>query len=202
MRIVVLPLRQVLKLYEKQREQSQRGDRVLREDSTMRSAESVWSDVASSRGMGFRSGDAGPLLHGDLSSGGAIEIGLYEAAHSDVYCTVATIRGREDLALGGELSCRPHDAVTRLLRMFRKQPELREEVLARYFFLSSPVELATKLLGNRPQKMLCDLSDRGPRLYWEKGATTLVLEGIELVHERLEAMIEALTDIDGAGHAR
>jgi hypothetical protein len=202
MRIVVLPLRQVLKLYEKQREQSQRGDRVLREDSTMRSAESVWSDVASSRGMGFRSGDAGPLLYGDLSSGGEVEIGLYEAAHSDVYCTVATVRGREDKALGGEVSCRPHDVGTRLLRMIVKQPELREEVLARYFFRSSPVDLAPKILGKRPQTMLCDLSDRLPRLYWEKGTTTLVLEGIELVHERLETMIEALTEIDAAGHAR
>lgn len=197
---MVLPMRQVLNLYMKQRERSQYADRTLRESSTWRAAESVWSDVASSRGMGFRSGDGGPLLYGDLASGGDLEVGVYEAAHSDVYCTVASVRGRQDRAKKGELSCRPHDMGTRVLRLVVRQPDLRPEVLARYFFRSSPLELATKLLGARPQTMLCDLADRLPRLFWQDGSTTLVLEGIELTHERLEAMIVALTELDAAGH--
>jgi hypothetical protein len=189
-----------MKAYIAQREKAQFGDRVMRESSTMRAAESVWSDVASSRGLGFRSGDAGPLLYGDLSSGGEIEIGLYSTNYSDVFCTVATVRGREASAQKGEVSMRPHALGTRLLRVLVPQPDLGDEIRERFFFRSKPPELAPRLFGERARAMILEQADRAPRFFWEDGTSTLVLEGIELVHERIERVVLALEDIDARGH--
>lgn len=196
----MLPLRHVLKLYTARREEAARGDRVMRQSTTMRAAGDVWSDVASARGLGFRSGDAGPLLYGDLASGGTLEIGLFETNYSDVYCTVATVRGRDEAAKKGELSARPHDFGTRLLRIVTPQPELGAELLARYFFRSKPAGLAEALLGDEARAVLLEQVDRAPRLFWENGTSTLVLEGVELVHERIERIVAALDAIDAAGH--
>jgi hypothetical protein len=199
----VLPLRNVMKMYLAQRERAQAGDRVMRESTTMHGAESVWSDVASSKGMGFRAGDAGPLLYGDLASGGEIEMALFTTDYSEVYCTVATVRGREERARQGEVSVRPHAIATRLLRVIVAQPELPAELLARYFFRGRPPELAAHLFGGeRAQAMLLEQVDRAPRFFFEAGSSTLVLEGVELVHERLERLVDALSEIDARGHDR
>jgi hypothetical protein len=188
-----------MKMYMARREKAQAGDRIFRESSTMRAAESVWSDVASEKGMGFRSGNGGPLLYGDLPSGGEVEFGLFETNYSDVYCTVATVRGREDKAKKGTVSVRPHDLGTKLLEVFGR-PELPADFLQAFFVKAKPVAIAGVVLGEEARAMLLEQTDRAPRYFYEDGSSTLVLEGIELVHERIGRIVEALSAIDAAAH--
>ena len=65
----MLPLRSLLNMYSAQVESRSRGNRIVRESTTLRVTENVWADVASATGLGFRFGDAGPLLYGEI--GGA-----------------------------------------------------------------------------------------------------------------------------------
>lgn len=169
----------------------QYGDRVLRESSTLRVASEVWSDVASTRGLGFRSSDAGPHLHGDLPSGVAFEMGVYARDEDGQYTTLAAVRLPS--ALAGKVVVRPHEPWTRALASFRRGPPgVPAELLAGYDVRSSPPELAAAVLGPRLRELLSLMSDRRPEVHAKEDEVALVLEGVELTHERVEAIVDAL----------
>lgn len=183
-----------MNLYASRRESQARGNRIVRELSTTRVAENVWSDVASKRRLGFKSTNAGPLLYGDLESGGELEMGLYEMKDVEPLCTAFFIGGREG-ALEASLTVRPHNPATRLLSRFGNVSMERFHVRAR------PAKIASLLL-EEVRTMLDDAFDRSPQLFWKNGATTFVVEGVLLGHEQIERIIDALTYLDALGHDR
>lgn len=185
-----------MNLYASRRESVQHGARVQRELSTTRVAENVWSDVASKRELGFRSTNAGPLLYGELPSGGEIEMGLYEAKDIEPLCTAVFVRSREG-ALEGSIVVRPHNAATRLLDRITRASDLE-----RFHVRSRPKELAAMLLGPEVRAMLQSSFDRVPQLHWSEGAITLVFEGVLMVHEQIEELLDAVSALDAAGHGR
>lgn len=188
----MLPLRYALNLFSARREASAYGDRTLRESSTLRAAAEVWSDVASSAGLGYRTTDGAPLLYGDLPSGAQLEVSVYETKDTGEYRTVATARPASPRP--GRLIVRAHDPWTRVLsRALRPPPGVPRDIGARFFVRASPVELAAELLDEAIARALVALADRRPRLSWEDGEVELVLEGVELVHERLEILVAALS---------
>jgi hypothetical protein len=194
----VIPLRYALNLYTARRQRDDYANRVMRESTTLRAAEDVWSDVASSLGLGFRSADAGPLLYGDLASGAALEIGVLETIEDGTYRTVAKARGESNAK--GRILVRPHDPLTRLARrVLAPPPGIDEAWLERFFVRAKPPEIARERLTASTLDLLVALADRVPHLYWEDGEVALVLEGVELVHERLERIIDALTAMTDGG---
>lgn len=170
---------------------SQYADRVLRESSTLRAAAEVWSDVASTRGLGFRSSDAGPLLHGDLPSGVAFEMGVYARDEDGQYATLAAVR--LPAALAGTVVARPHEPWTRAFASVRRAPPgLPEELLGTHDVRSSPPELAATVIGPKLRELFALMADRRPELHAKEDEVALVLEGVELAHERVEAILDAL----------
>lgn len=189
----MLLIRSLMRLYETQRESRSVGTRVMRESSTLRVTEGVWAEVASARELGFRSNDGAPLLYGDLPSQAALEMAIYETNQGE-YRTVATARFPEPRA--GRLSVVPARGLARVGRALRPFPAASPDFGARFFVRSKPGTL-TALLVPEVQAMLVDLGDREPSLYWSDETATLVLEGVEMVHERLEAVIDGLNAMAG-----
>lgn len=180
----------LLNLSQKRHREAAYGDRVLRESTTLRVASEVWSDVASTRGLGFRSSDSGPLLHGDLRSGGAFEMGVYERDEDGQYATLASMRLTTKLA--GDLVVRPHAPWTRALaRVRRPPPGLPEALTASYAVRAKPPELAERILGEKMQGLFELFADRSPALHAHGDEVAFVLEGVELAHERVEAILDA-----------
>lgn len=184
-----------LNLYKNKIERDAFNNQVFRETSALRASAEVWSDVASSQGLGFRYGDSGPLLHGDLASGAALEIGVYEGKVDGAYRTAARARAAEASVVPGSVVVRPHTGLTRALgRVWAVPPNIPAEIAARYFVRADPPERAAQVLGPDMQAALVEQADRGAELYAEHGEVTLVLEGIELQHERLERIVTALAE--------
>jgi hypothetical protein len=195
---LVLPFRYALKLFAARRERAQYADRVLRESATLRAAEEIWSDVASSRGLGFRSSEAGPLLYGDLESGAALEIVVLETADDGSYRTVAKARGEG--AAAGRVLVRPHGAMTRLAERVLAPPAgLAAGWSERFFVRAKPPELARARLSEKILDVMVELEDRAPHLYWDDGEAMIVLEGVELVHARIDAVVTALSELTRRG---
>ncbi len=183
-------IRRAVTLSQARRVEAQYGDRVLRESTTLRVAVEVWSDVASTRGLGFRSGDSGPLLHGDLASGGAFEMGVYSREEDGQYATLATVRLPSPLP--GQLVLRPHEPWTRALAAVRRPPaELPAELTSTFHVRAKPSDLATRVLTPKLQALLALLADRNPQIHAGGDEVSLVLEGVELAHERVEAIVDA-----------
>jgi hypothetical protein len=173
---------------------SQYGDRVLRESKTLGVAVEVWSDVASSRGLGFRTSDAGPLLHGDLPSGVAFEMGVYARDEDGQYATLAAVR--LPAALAGTVVVRPHEPWTRALAVVSGAPKgLPPSVTTVHAVRSRPPELASILFTPAVVALLETLGDRRPELHAREEEVALVLEGVELAHERVEAIVDALDSV-------
>ena len=185
-----------MNLYASSRESAQYGARMQRELSTTRVAENVWSDVASRRKLGFRSTNGGPLLYGELASGGEIEMGLYEAKDVEPLCTALFVKAREG-ALAGSLVVRPHNAATRLLGRITRRSDLE-----RFHVRAKPRELCATLLGPEMRSLLDESFDRAPQLHWSGGAITMVFEGVLMVHEQIEQLLDVLSALDAAGHGR
>lgn len=170
------------------------GDRVLRESTTLRVASEVWSDVASSRGLGFRSSDSGPLLHGDLPCGLAFEMGVYARDEDGQYATLAAVRLAT--ALPGRVSVRPHEPWTRLLEAVVKPPPGVPAELGRTFQVRArPPELAAIVLSDEVVALLQLLQERSPEVHAREDEIAFVLEGVELAHERVEAILDALDSL-------
>ncbi len=204
--VSVLPLRFAFNLFAARRDRDELANRTLRESATLRAAADVWSDVASMRGLGFRSNDAGPLLYGDLPSGATLEVRVFETSDTGEYRTVATARPsphppsadpRRQTRRQGRVLVRPHDAVTRIASRLRRAPALDAEVLERFFVRATPPSIARERLPRRVIELLMTLSDRAPHLYLEEEDVRLVLEGVELVHERMEAIVDGLSELTG-----
>lgn len=170
----------------------QYGERVVRESAVLRAADEVWSDVASTEGHGFRSSEAGPQLYGDFASGATFQLEILETETGE-YRTVGSAR-REGAGVKGMLRVVPRDPISRVLELTSAAPGPRLPEFAARF--------AARARGHAPipssvQEMLVTLSDRSPRLYGDDGAYTLVLEGVELVHDRVArvvALLGALVD--------
>ena len=197
-------IRRAITMSQARRVASAYGDRVLRESSTLRVATEVWSDVASSRGLGFRSSDAGPLLHGELPSGASFEMGVYARDEDGQYATLATVKLLAPLA--GEVVLRPHEPWTRALSALARPPRgLPASLTDRFVVRARPPELAEKVLSPALAALLELLVDRRPEVHASGQEISLVLEGVELAHERVEAVVEALDGLApalGAGPYR
>jgi hypothetical protein len=170
---------------------SQYGDRILRESSVIRAASEVWSDVASTHGHGFRSGQAGPLLHGELPSGAVFQLTIVETDAEGEYRTLAKIHGKAGAA---NLDIRPHDVMSRALGFARKRPAGLDETFTARFSIKGP---SAETLSPCVVETLLDLADRSPNLYGDGESVTLILEGVELVHTRIEAIIALLDALAG-----
>ncbi|AKU98846.1 hypothetical protein AKJ09_05510 [Labilithrix luteola] len=186
--------RQLFRLYTSRHEKDAFADRILRESSTLRAAADVWSDVASNLGLGFRVLNGGPVIHGELRSGAELEIGIYETDDGAYRTLASTEGGRGPM---GRVLVKRHDALSRIKKVVSRAPEgLDEELRAGFSVTASPSELAKELLSLPAAKALfVDLSDRSPRLSYRTGSASIVLEGVELAHQRLELVIEALTQM-------
>ncbi len=186
----MLPLRSLLNMYSAQVESRSRGNRIVRESTTLRVTETVWADVASATGLGFRFGDAGPLLYGEIG-GATIEGGVYESKDDGGYRTVvqAKIAGGPP----GKLTVSARTATTRLLGLVTRAPEATPAALAEaYFVRADPPALAPVLLGAELVDVLVASRDREPSLEYTDGTAWVVLEGVELMQERLEALARGL----------
>jgi hypothetical protein len=185
----------IIRLYTERQQKKKRGERVLRESTTLSAAAEVWSDVASTMELGFRSSDAGPLLYGELDGGPQLEIGVYEGEYDAAYRTVATTTAPEG-AKKGNLVVQPLRGFARVAKALVGAPDVPEALEALYFVRASDPALVTRFLHDEAvQRALVDLADRGPFLSWDDGSATLVLEGVELVHERMETLIRALSKL-------
>ena len=187
-------LRRSIEASQARRVASAHGDRILRESSALHAAAEVWSDVASSRGFGLRNeDDAGPVLHGDLRSGGAFEMGLC-IRQDGQYETLAGVR--LPVPLTGSVVVRPHEPWTRVLAWIVRPPsDLPSELTSAFFVRSTPAAAAVTVLTPKLQAVLALLSDRLPQVRASGEDMLLVLEGVELVHERVEAILDAFEAI-------
>ncbi len=184
-------IRRAVSMSQARRMASALGDRVLRESTTLRVASEVWSDVASARGLGFRSSDSGPLLHGDLPSGVAFEMGVYARDEDGQYATLAAVR--LPTKLPGRASVRPHEPWTRVLEAVVKPPPgVPAELAQRFQVRARPPELVRMLLSDEIVALLQLVLERSPELHAHDDEVALVLEGVELAHERVEAILDAL----------
>lgn len=185
----MFPIRRAVEIAQARRVASAQADRALRESSALRAAVEVWSDVASSHGFGLRTDDAGPTLHGDLRSGGAFEMGVCSDKDGG-YATLAAVH--LPTPLRGSVLVRPHEPWTRLLaRVMRPPKDLHAEITSAFFVRSKPADTAAVLLTPKLQALLALVSDRRPQMQAKDEDVLLVLEGIELVHERVEAILDA-----------
>mgnify|MGYP000855451086 CR=1 FL=1 len=185
----MLPLRGLLNIYTSQVESRARGNRIVRESTTLRVAEGVWADVASETGLGFKWTDAGPLLYGDLGRA-VIEAGVYESKEDGSYRTV--VQARIEGAPPGKLVIAPRSPANRVVSWLVKPPPgLPAELDAAFFVRATPPEVAS-LVGAGLAEALVANKDRAPVLDVENGACTVVLEGVEMVQERLEALLRGL----------
>src|SRR5690606_30260053 len=93
---------------------------------------------------------------------------------------------------------RPHDPLTRLAeRLLGAPPAAGARWRAQFFVRARPPEVAGRYLSPRALEVLEELADRAPRLFAEDGEVAIVLEGVELVHERLETIIALLSSLTG-----
>lgn len=183
-----------MNMYQNRLARKQYGERVVRESAVLRAADEVWSDVASTEGHGFRSNEAGPQLYGDFASGATFQLEILETEAGE-YRTVGSVR-REGPDAKGTLRIAPRDALSRVLALTSAAPgrPLLPEFSARFVARArshAPIPPSV-------QETLVALSDRSPRLYGDDGAYTLVLEGVELVHERVARVVELLGALVGA----
>lgn len=184
-----------MNMYTKQRAVRQYGDRVLRESSVLNATREVWSDVASELGLGFRSGDSGPFVHGELSSGAALEI-LVLANDEGHYHTLA--RARKSGARSDRLTVRPHDPWTRVRSYVVRAPNVDESFTARFDVRASSDTIARSVLTEGVRDLIGQLASRRPELDVDADEITLVLEGVELAHDNLRAIIAMLDALMGA----
>ena len=182
----------IIRMYTDRQQKKQRGERVLRDSSTLSAPSEVWSDLASTMELGFRSSDSGPLLYGELEGGPQLEIGVYEDEYDAAYRTVATTTAPE-AAQHGHLVAQPLRGFARVAKAVVGAKDVPEPLAALYFVRASEPALVTRFLHDEAvQRALVELADRAPFLSWDDGSATLVLEGVELVHERMETLIRAL----------
>ena len=191
--VAVIPLfpgiiRRSIEASQARRVASTRADRILRGSSALGAAVEVWSDVASSRGFGLRTDDAGPVLHGDLRSGGAFEMAVCSDSEGQ-YTTLAATRLPAPLV--GSVVVRPHEPWTRLLAFLVRPPSDLPKELTSVFFVRSSATAATTVLTPKVQALLALVSDRLPQVQATGEDVLLVLEGVELLHERVEAILDA-----------
>jgi hypothetical protein len=186
-------LRGLMNMYTSRIEQRARGNRMVRESAALRGAEGVWADVASATGLGFRWSEQGPLLYGELGRA-EFEAGIYEWKEDGSYRTMILARGSDETK--GKLIVSPRTAAARLFGVVMKPPPLREgldpEFAAAFFVRAQPPELAASLLSPGIAAALLDVRDRAPVLEWKDGSSHVLLEGIELVQERFEALLRAM----------
>lgn len=188
----------IIKMYTERQSKRAHGERVLRQSSTLSAANEVWSDVAASLGLGFRAGDSGPLLHGELPGGARLEIGVYERDEdTGGYVTVASAaRDPEGARPEGSLELRPLEGLRRVARTFVGAKNVPSELAELYLVRASDDALVTRLLDHEPVKTALVASrDRAPMVLWEGGDATMALEGVELTHERLEEIVRALDSL-------
>lgn len=188
-------LRGLMNIYTNQRAARQYGDRVFRESSVLRATYEVWSDVASELGLGFRSGDSGPLVHGELSSGAALEVLVLENDEGH-YHTLA--RARKSGARSGALTLRPHDPWTRVRSYLIRTTDLDPTFTARFDVRASSDAVAKSVLSETVRDLVGRLEARRPELDVDADEATLVLEGVELEHDNLYAVIAMLDELMGA----
>lgn len=186
--------RQLFNLYTSRHKKDAFADRILRESSTLRAAADIWSDVASNLGLGFRVVNGGPIIHGELRSGAELEVGVYET-DDGAYRTLASTEGGHGRT--GRVLVKRHDALSRVKKVVVREPEgLDEELRASFSVAASPSELAKELLALPAVKgLFVDIADRSPRVSYRSGSASILLEGVELAHQRLELVIEALAQM-------
>lgn len=187
-------LRGLMNMYTNQRAARQYGDRVLRESSVLKATYEVWSDVASELGLGFRSGESGPLVHGELSSGAALEILVLENDEGH-YHTLA--RARKAGARSGQLTLRPHDPWTRVRSYLVRAPNVEPTFAARFDVRASSDAVVRAVLTDKVRRFVEAFEPRRPELDVEPDEVTLVLEGVELEHDNLRAVVSMLDELTG-----
>ncbi len=166
---------------------------MIRQSSALTSCLNVWADVASSKSIGFHEVNGAPRLYGDTRGGGELEIVIMENKEGE-YRTVAL--ATRTATKEGQVFVATKSGAHKVLAVVTKAPKgLREELVERFFVRASSEECARDVLDDRVQSLLIDLADRAPELTWKNGRTVIVLEGIELVHERMERLVTALSEI-------
>lgn len=186
-----------MNMYTNQRAARQYGDRVLRESSVLMTADDVWSDVASNLELGFRSGQGGPYVYGDLQSGATVEIEVRETVEGE-YRTVAKASSNAEGKVENELLVRPHDAFTRMLQKVLRAPAELDPGFRQLFFVRANRNgsaHASATLSDAVRETILRLAHRRPELYADSKGATLVLEGVELVHEHLTDIVAMLTEL-------
>lgn len=168
-------------------------------DATIRRvAAGVWMEVGAAHGLELT---ADP----ELALRGTIRGVVCEIALVGEGATTFTLgKGTHDRTLGGHLAIAPMSfarAVAAHVTGSRVQTGDRE-IDESFIILSDPPLLADALLDDEVRAALLAMRSRNPHVAIEGDAITLELEGTEMVHENVHAIVGLLSRVPREGLAR
>jgi hypothetical protein len=124
-------------------------------------------------------------------------MGVYARDEDGQYTTLAAVR--LPTALPGVVVVRPHEPWTRAFAAVSRAPRgVPASIASVHSVRSRPPELVSVLLTPAVVALLEAASDRRPELHAREEEVALVFEGVELAHERVEAIVDALDSVAAA----
>jgi hypothetical protein len=176
---------------QKQRRNRRAPEAPKMDPSTMAMVERVWMEVAEERGLSVD--PAGALgIRGDVDGVPCeVELGEVEQGVS----TVARAHRIPEVAQRLSITPRDWTAKARALLGAKGVSTGSAEIDAAFVVTASPEDVARRALDDATRELLLAIASRRPHLDYDGSTVELRLDGAEMVHENLGAVLDLLVRV-------